>query len=657
MSRTLRAVIAVIFVLVITFSAISISQNVGKRLKIDVTGQKLYMLSAGTRAILAKLNQPITLKLYYAKTAAMKGPDQIKYFNNYYDFVRALLEEYVAAAKGMVKLEIIDPRPFSDDEVQATRYGLKKFPITEEENFFFGLLCQTQFGVEKVIPFFAPDRQNFIEYDISYLIDRAVTRQKKTIGVLSSLPVMGEASDYMAQMMRMQGQQPKVAWLIIQHLRQQYDVKIIPADTADINDIDVLLVIHPKNLSDDTLFAIDQFVLKGGRTIVLVDPYCYAEEQNPAQSPFGATKLPGSNLKKLLNTWGLDMPPMTFAGDRQLAPLAPLSGSQRAEKIIGFLKLEPPASFNRNNVITAQLNTVNVLFAGVLNEVEPAGDVNGPNRIERIPLVTTTAKGNSFRIDSPFELQMLDPSSLMQKFVDGTRPVVMGYLVTGKFKSAFPDGIKMQADSQPTDANEPPKPPLHITGLAEAAENCVVAVFSDVDFITNGMAYYQNPLFGNIIVGDNSALLINTVDELGGSNELISIRSRGNFRRPFVVVDEIEAEAEAQTAKEVAKLNAEIDGFDNDLRALVNSTDKEQQQIIGSSLAQKKKDLELKKMEAKRQLQEVQRQKRQRIEHLGNVLRAFNMLAAPAVILVIAVALGVRRSVMKRHYISHASDA
>jgi ABC-type uncharacterized transport system involved in gliding motility auxiliary subunit len=656
MSRTLRAVIAIIFVLTITFSAISISQNLGKRLKIDVTGQKLYTLSAGTKAILAKLNQPITLKLYYAKTAALKGPDQIKYFNNYYEFVRALLEEYAAAAKGMVKLEIIDPRPFSDDEMQATRYGLKKFPITEEENFFFGLTVQTQFGVEKTIPFFAPARQNFIEYDISYLIDRAITRQKKTIGVLSSLAIMGEASDYMAQMMRMQGQQPKVAWTIIQHLRLQYEVKNIPADTTDINNIDVLLVIYPKNLPNETLFAIDQFVLKGGRTIVLVDPYCYAEEQNPAQSPLAATS-PGSNLRKLLNTWGVDMPDMTFAGDRQLAPEEQLTGSRRAEKIIGFLKLEPPASFNRNNVITAQLNTVNVLFAGVLNEVEPAGDVNGPGRIERIPLVTTTAKGNSFRIDSPFELQMLDFSSLMQKFVDGTRPVVMGYLITGRFRSAFPDGIEIKPDSQPTDANEPAKPPVHVTGLAEAAENCVVAVFSDVDFITNGMAYYQNPLFGNIIVGDNSALLINTIDELSGSNELISIRSRGNFRRPFVVVDEIEAKADAETAEEVAKLNAEIDGFENELRTLINSTDKEQQQIIGSSIAQKKKDLELKKLQASNQLQEVQKQKIQSKEHLGNVLRAFNMLAAPAVILVIAVALGIRRSVMKRHYISHASDA
>ncbi len=655
MSRTLRAIIAVIFILTITFCAISISQNVGSRLKMDVTGQKLYTLSDGTKAILAKLNQPITLKLYYARTAAMKGPDNIKYFNNYYEFVRTLLEEYVAVAKGMVKLEIIDPRPFSDDEVQAIQYGLKKFPVTEEENFFFGLVAQTQFGVERVIPFFAPDRQSFIEYDISYLIDRAVTRQKKTIGVLSSLPVMGEASDYMAQMMRMQGQQPKVAWLIIQHLRQQYEVKIIPAETDDINNIDLLLVIQPKNLSEATQFAIDQYVLKGGRAIVLVDPYCFAEQQSAPQQQFGGM-LPASNLRKLLNTWGLDMPPMTFAGDRQLAPEEQLGGSRRAQKIIGFLRLVSPASFNPESAITAQLNTVNVLFAGVLNEVAPAGDANEQKEIERVPLVMTTDTGNSFKVDSPYELQMLDPPSLMKKFVDGSRPVVMGYLVTGKFKSAFPDGIDIKA-VQPKDPNKPPIPPMHVTGLGQAAENCVVAVFSDVDFISNNMAYYQNPLFGNIIVGDNSALLLNTIDELCGSNELISIRSRGNFRRPFVVVDKIEARAEAETAEEVAKLNAEIDGFENELRTLVTSTDKQQQQIIGSSIARKKKDLELKKIEAQRQLQQAQREKRRQIEHLGNVLRAFNMFAAPVVILAIAVVIGVRRSVMKRQYISHSGDS
>ena len=655
MSRTIKVILAVIFVLLITFSAISIFQDLGKRLKVDVTDNRLYTLSAGTRSILAKLNQPIKFKLYYAKTAAMKGPDQIKYFNNYYEFVKALLEEYVAASKGMVTLEIIDPRPFSDDEVGAARSGLKRFPITDEENFFFGLVVQTQFGAEKTIPFFSPDRQNFVEYDISSLIDTAVARQKKNIGVLSSLPVMGETSDYMAQMMIMQGQEPKMAWTIIEHLKQKYEVKGIPADTNEINDIDVLLVIHPKNLPVQTLFAIDQFVLKGGRTIICVDPYCAADQQNQMTAMMQPDKASqASNLNKLLNTWGLDMPDLTFAGDRQLAPGTSMAANRESEKIIGFLNLTPPACFNRSSVITAQLNSVRVWFAGALNIIDSPNDVAG--HIERTPLIMTTAKGNTFKAASPYDLQMLDASALMKSFSEGTKPVVMGYLLTGKFKSSFPDGIVAVSDSKAEDANKP-KSKTRIMGLTQATENCAVAVFSDVDFLTDSLAYYRNPIFGNIVVGDNSALLMNTIDDLSGSTDLISIRSRGNFRRPFTVVDQIENKAEAETADEVAKLNAEITGFEDELKTLVTSANEKEKQVIGNSLASKTKDLELKKLKARQQLHRSKCKNVSASKPSATSCGPSICWRRAAVILFIAVVLGIKQSAMKRHYISHASDA
>ena len=227
----------------------------------------------------------------------MKAPDQIRYFNNYYEFVKALLQEYVAVSKGMVQLEVIDPRPFSQEEEQAMRYGLQRFPITQEENFFFGLVMQTQFGVEKTIPFFSPDRHNFVEYDISYLIDTAITKQKKKIGIMSSLPVMGQdVSDYMARMMQMQGQQPEPPWTIVEQLKNKYEVKTVSTDVNDINDVDILLVVHPKNLPEKTQFAIDQFVLKGGRTVVCVDPFCWMDrpQRNPdADDPAGPELQPG----------------------------------------------------------------------------------------------------------------------------------------------------------------------------------------------------------------------------------------------------------------------------------------------------------------------------------------------------------------------------
>jgi ABC-2 type transport system permease protein len=680
MNRTIRAILGAVLILIIVFSGISICQNLGSRLKVDITQQGLYTLSPGTKAILGRLNQPIKAKLYYAKTAARTAPDQIRFFNNYYEFVKSLLEEYVAASKGMVELEVIDPRPFSPEEEEAMKYGLKRFPLSDEESFFFGLVVQTQFGVEKTIPFFAPDRHNFVEYDISYLIDTAITKQKKRIGVMSSLPVMGQdTSDYMARMMQMQGQQPEPPWGIVQQLKGKYEVVSVPTDindVKDINNVDILLVIHPKNLSEKAQFAIDQFVLKGGRTIVCVDPFCIMDR--PQRNPMQFTQQDqSSNLPKLLKTWGLEMPANTFAGDRSLALEAAISRNQRPEKIIGYLELKS-GCFDKDSVITTDLNQVRMLFAGALNEVNlsspAAGKKGEPNQpaekkaeespaLQRTPLVMTTNRGNTWKVSSPFELMYPDPAKLMSSFTDGTQPVKMAYLVTGKFKSSFPEGIEVEVaskDPNEKDDKDPNKPKMvkqHITGLTEAQEDCAVVVFSDVDFISDQMAY-ANSIFGKMVVGDNSALLIDAIEDLSGSGDLISIRSRGNFKRPFVVVDKIEQEADKETAAEVEVVNAQIEGFNQKLQALVSSAkDEQQQQLVGSEIVKQKRDLEVKIREAQRQLREIKAKRRARTDRLATKLEVLNMAALPGLVMVFAIALSVWRGARRRHYISHASDA
>jgi ABC-2 type transport system permease protein len=680
MNRTIRAILGAVLILIIVFSGISICQNLGSRLKVDITQQGLYTLSPGTKAILGRLNQPIKAKLYYAKTAARTAPDQIRFFNNYYEFVKSLLEEYVAASKGMVELEVIDPRPFSPEEEEAMKYGLKRFPLSDEESFFFGLVVQTQFGVEKTIPFFAPDRHNFVEYDISYLIDTAITKQKKRIGVMSSLPVMGQdTSDYMARMMQMQGQQPEPPWGIVQQLKGKYEVVSVPTDindVKDINNVDILLVIHPKNLSEKAQFAIDQFVLKGGRTIVCVDPFCIMDR--PQRNPMQFTQQDqSSNLPKLLKAWGLEMPANTFAGDRSLALEAAISRNQRPEKIIGYLELKS-GCFDKDSVITTDLNQVRMLFAGALNEVNlsspAAGKKGEPNQpaekkaeespaLQRTPLVMTTNRGNTWKVSSPFELMYPDPAKLMSSFTDGTQPVKMAYLVTGKFKSSFPEGIEVEVaskDPNEKDDKDPNKPKMvkqHITGLTEAQEDCAVVVFSDVDFISDQMAY-ANSIFGKMVVGDNSALLIDAIEDLSGSGDLISIRSRGNFKRPFVVVDKIEQEADKETAAEVEVVNAQIEGFNQKLQALVSSAkDEQQQQLVGSEIVKQKRDLEVKIREAQRQLREIKAKRRARTDRLATKLEVLNMAALPGLVMVFAIALSVWRGARRRHYISHASDA
>ncbi|MHC4122500.1 MAG: Gldg family protein [Planctomycetota bacterium] len=666
MTRTIRAILGVVFILIIAFSAIHIGQHIGKGLKKDITEQKLYTLSDGTKAILAKLNQPIKMKLYYAQTAALKGPDQIRYFNNYYQFVKSILEEYTDVAKGMIDLEIIDPRPYSEDELQAMRYGLKKFPITEEENFFFGLVVQTQFGVEKVVPFFSPDRQNFVEYDISYLIDTAITRQKTKLGIMSSLPVMGQdVSGYMARMMMMQGQKPKPPWTIVEQLRNEYEVTTVAVDVNEINDVDILLVIHPKELSEKTLFAIDQFILKGGRTIVCVDPHCFADrpQQNRGMMMTGQSQ--SSNMEKLLRTWGLEMPEKVFAGDRSLAVMAAVNPNQRPQKLIGYLGLTSPKCFDSESVITGNLNEVKVLFAGVLRQITEPNSQSAPN-IEKTPLIMTTNRGNSWSVSDSFELMMIDPPTLMKRFSDGTEPVTLGYLLNGKFKSSFPDGIDIEVEAEEDDSAEKPedkdekekkKIKKHIEGLTEAEEDCIVVVISDVDFISDMLAY-QKSFFGKMVVGDNSALLMNAIDDLSGSSDLISVRSRGSFKRPFHRIDEIEAKAEAETAEEEAKIGAEITGFQNELNSLQASSQEENKnEVIGGTIVQKVRDIELKIHEAKKRQIEVKRKKRESIERTFSFLKNLNMMVMPIIILIIAVILGVRRTIRKRHYISHASDA
>lgn len=657
MSRLMRAIIAVLFIAVIGVSAISITQNVGGSLRADITEQRLYTLSDGTKAILDQLNQPIRIKLYYTKTAAMKGPDQIRFFNNYYTFVKALLDEYVSAAKGKVQLEVIDPRPFSDDEMDAIRYGLKRFAINEEENFFFGMVLQTQFGVEKTIEFFSPDRQNFIEYDISYLIDTAMTRQKRRVGILSSLPVMGDTG-YMAQMMAAQGRQPQPKWGLVRHLEQSYEVSQIEADVDEIRNVDMLLVIHPKGLSEKTQFAIDQYVLKGGRAIICIDPHCVADRPDQMAMQMGRMPETHSNLEALLRAWGLEMPANTFAGDRGLAVTGSFRPNERPQKIIGILSLSKVHEcFNPETAITADLNKVNMMFPGVLKKTAVG---EGEQRASLTPLLMTTNRGNSWRVSSPYELAFPDYSALMAKFTDGSAPVNMGYLVTGRLKSAFPDGVEIDEsggdDDDAADDEGEEKKTKTLVGLTEASEDCAVIVFSDVDFISDIVAY-RDTFFGTTVVDDNAALMLNAIEDLSGSSNLIAIRSRGNFKRPFTVVDEIERQAEKETSEEEAKINAEIAGFQQKLNEILSSARGEEGKIVETQILNEKMEVEAKIRELQTQLRRVKMEKVRRIEKLGMTLRNLCTLPGPAIILLIAIALSVRRSMMKRHYISHASDA
>lgn len=658
MNRTVRLILGLFFIATIAVSGVRVTQLIGRGARLDVTDQQLYTLSQGTKNILQGLQQPLTLRLYYSKTAALKAPDQIRFFNSYFDYVRALLEEYARNSGGMVNLEIIDPRPYSQEELAAIREGLKKFPITEEESFFFGLVLQTQFGVTKTIDFFAPERQQFVEYDVSYLIDTAITRQKQKIGVLSSLPVMGdEVSDYMAAMMRMQRQQPKQAWGVVRQLKENYEVVSVPTDTEAISDVDLLFVIHPKDLPDKTQFAIDQFVLNGGRVVLAVDPYAVIDQPDPQQMQYGMQHDASSNLPRLLSAWGLEMPAMTFAGDRGLAVTGQPDRNSRPMKILPFLQLQKAKDcFNPEAVITSSLSEVTFMFPGTLKKA--AGE-NLPADLEYTPLMQTSAAGNAWTA-SEFELMRPDYGDMMRKFRDGAEPVVIGYQVSGTFKSAFPDGLDVEVEA-PADAAaegenaEPKTETKHLSGLTEAKEKGSVIVVADVDFFSNLVAYRET-IFGLAVVGDSSAFVQNSLEALAGSTDLISIRSRGSYKRPFEVVDRIEREAEARTAEEEAGIVAQIKGFEQQLNEKLQALGSGEQEIISQTIQDEKKDIEVKLHEAETRLREVQNQKVRAKDDLKARLRNFATLPGPALTLAIAVMLAVYRTVRRRNYIYHTQE-
>ena len=666
MNSSIRVIIAVVLIAIIMFSSVTIAQHLFKGVRLDITEQKLYTLSDGTKNILAKLVQPVTLKLYYSKTGANKGPDQIRYYNEYYFFVRSLLEEYEKQSGGKVELEVIDPRPFSDEEADAMRQGLQRLQITQDESFFFGLVLETELGVTKIIEFFQPQRQQFVEYDISYLIDTAITREKKRIGVISSLPVLGDdLTPYMRQMMQMQNQQAQEPWILIQQLREKYEVNQIPEDAHEITDTDLLLAIHPKELAETTLFAIDQFVLQGGRTIVFVDPHCF-DDAPPAAAQQNMQMMMqhdmASSLKGLLRQWGLEVPELTFAGDRALAQLTQLRQGTQPERFIGMMQFDRQG-MNETSPISSQLNELRMLFPGV---IRPIADVD-TEAIELTPLVQTTNRGNAWSVDSAFELKMgLDAARLMQRFSDGDKPVAVGYLSTGRFTTAYPDGITVETDEAAEEplsdgeeeATEETPKTERITGLTQTAEgeDSVVLVVSDVDFLSDRMAYSRGFLGMVSVANDNSALVLNAIEDLSGSADLLSIRSRGSYQRPFEVIDEIEAQAEKETADQIAQINAEIQGFQQELQQISGKVREDNQDLIGAEVLSKKKELELKIHEANRRLRQVQQSRRESIEAKEDQIMWVNLAAAPGFVLIVAVLVGLRQTVRKRYYVSHPKE-
>jgi ABC-type uncharacterized transport system involved in gliding motility auxiliary subunit len=635
--------------------------------RVDLTQDNLYSLTDGTMQIIDRMNaegvKPIEIELYFSETSGKTLPRFIKDFISYDRYLRSLLKEYERAAKGRIRLRFIDPVTDSDEAQDALDFGLDGKPINQEGDlFFFGLVFQTQTGSRDVIEFLWPDRQETVEYEISKTIYSLLWPSGKTIGVLSSLEVFGSADNpYLAQMLAAQGRQPTEKWISLRLMEESYEIRSLDAEIETISpeEIDLVVVIHPKGLSDKALWALDEWIVRGGNTLVFLDPYALDDRapQNP-QQPWAALQYqPASTLEPLMGAWGLEMPDRAFAADEQLAIRRSVNPRAAAEPVIIDLVIDSQTrdqTMNITHPIFEGLQNLRFFLAGSL---VPDADI----ALDVVRLVATTETGNTLIIEPGFggdgKLAYTDlntPIRLRDQFSPGTEPVTLGYQITGRFPSAYPAGTDYPAETPETPPGLPPgvkmPPPedaemIHQDPVPEEERaDSTVIVFTDVDLISNQVAFQQNFLGLTLASNDNHKLLLNSIDYLLGAQELMNVRAKHEIRRPFTLFDEIEAEAEQQTLDRERQLRADIEEAETELQT-------KRQELAGqdAALFQKKLQDEVDRLnetvrEANRELREIRKERREALARQEQKVRRSVMGWMPTLVLAIGIALAVRRS-------------
>lgn len=608
-----------------------------RRARLDLTDGKLFTLSEGSRRIARGLEEPVKLTLYYSERQAADMPAQIR---SYAVRVKEVLAEYARASGGKVIVETINPEPFSDAEDRAVQAGLMGVPTGSagEERFYFGLVGTNSVDRQETIPFMRPDREEYLEYELTRMIYLLSEPAKQPVGLMAWLPVEGGANPFGGP----QGQQTR-PWQVVRQMKELFEVKTLERNVSEIpEEIKVLVLIHPKGVSDQTLYAIDQFVLRGGRLMVFVDPLCEGDVP-PGINPMQAMGLPkNSELTKLFDAWGVEMVPGVFAADREAAPRVQ-AGSAQSPEVVSYLgwAFLSGDRLEKSDPVTGPLGSLNFATAGVLRKKEGA-----QGGVEITPLVRTSTQ--SAEMDVQRVQFMPDPKALLAEFKPGGKELTLAARLTGKVRSAFEAPPEPAPVGPGEEANPPRDPALHI---AESAEPINVVVVADCDVLQDRF-WVQEERLGPIVLGlrkfaDNGEFVIGMLDNLSGSNDLLALRARGRSARPFERVQQIQREAEARFLAQERELQNKLRETENKIAELQRQrTDDATGAAI---LLTPEQQAEIEKFRAemvdtRKKLRDVQHQMRQDIERLGTRLKFLNIGLMPALVGVAAVGVGAWRA-------------
>lgn len=589
--------------------------------RLDLTQNGLYTLSPGTQHTLDSLVEPITLKFYYSKKIATRYAQ----INAYAQRVRDLLGEYAAHSHGRIILQEIDAEPFTPAEDEASAAGLSGAPTDTGDLVYFGLVGTNTIDGRQVVPFFAQEREPYLEYDLTSLVYRLTTPEKPVIGIVSSLPLESGAGG-IAAMMRGQAQ----PFMIYQELAQAYTTKTLGPDFDRIpSDVTLLVLVHPAPLSPRELYAIDQYVLGGGHALAFLDPM---SEVAMASQGGGQGMAPSSSdMKTLLQAWGVDYDSSKVVLDRDLAQAVQTSSDPRNPIARYPLWLHLDSSdFDSSDQVTANLQALNLASVGSLSPRKGASTTFEP------------------LIRSSDEASLMDamqahldprPQDLMTQVEPTGRRYTIAARISGMVKTAFPGGPPVMA----TASDPPGKPAPAKSALPQQIKISKlpinVIVMADSDIFDDRFWVHTESLYGHELAtpfADNGAFVLNAVENLTGSNDLISLRTRATSNRPFVVVQKLQTQAQARFQQEADALKQRLADTENRLHALEQGGSPTGSQASGTALSVEQQH-EIARFrhevaDTRTELRDVQHNLRKDIDALGTLLAFINIGLVPILV-------------------------
>jgi gliding motility-associatede transport system auxiliary component len=574
--------------------------------QLDLTQNRLYTISPGTDRILASIKEPIDLYFFYSARAAESLPQIQPYGQRVQDF----LEELAQRSHGMLHLHVIDPKPFSVEEDRASELGVTGTTLDEAgTKFYFGLAGTNSTNGQQSIPFFDPSKQRFLEYDVTKLIYQLAHPAKPVVAWLSTLPMTGGFDPQSGQM-----RQP---WVIYSQAEQLFDVRpLAPTATSIAPDTRVLVLVDPKNLSPATQFAIDQYALRGGHILAFVDPDAAMESMgNPMQS-LGADH--ASHMGALLSAWGVDFNPGEVIADRGHALTVAMREGEPPVEHLGILGLGK-SSLSQSDVITAGLSNVNVETAGYLTPEKGA-------TVKFEPLIRSSADAEP--MPAQRFAMLYNPATLLDGFKPTGTRYTLGARITGMVKSAFPEG--------------PPKGvtlPAGQRDLKSSLKPLNLVVFADSDLLSDYLWVREQQLFGQNIAqawASNGDLVLNALDNLAGSSDLISVRGRAGFTRPFLRVEALQRSANARFHTEEQQLQQELQQTEQQLTLLQSKRNDKSALILTPEQQQEIEHFEAEKLDIRQRLRAVQAGLVSDIDRLGTELKVINIIVMPALFALLA---------------------